>query len=1134
MSLSAQGLLKFLNQKHRRYEVFEQISLAETASGAAPSSRCVLRGSVVVPEADNDSAGGGGITRVIPTATAVMRTPSPQLLQLPWSPSQPQASTPTQAHGTMYVCELPEDTWGSISAVTATPAPSQRQFAFANEAAAFCASPSPGFVDAGDGAVGASSVQASPTTAMVTVINTLDQTDHTEEMRQGPERLSNHDTNAPTSDLGAGSVAAVEGIQLPQLSSPTGQGVMELPASPQALQTAGEDVRSALNATPVRCRGADANAAPPQSSQSQPPGAAAVEASVGKQNNTVTVVLWVAGVAAATGAVDSTDMGQAGDTPYTLAAAPLATPSLRRDLQHLTSTATAPQKAAAAAGTAAESTEDIAGSSTKTLGCLCFAVRDIHEAESNDTDMLTPRDRRVQMLTLQLESGAAAYAAKCPSDVFVRVGSNSLGCALTSPSGISGGAAAISSRRSAPTTSFSFVFHKGGITRCMAALRQHSPGLVYAYRGSRNNLSLLLLDGANGVTGADGISTSSPSRIRGAATPSELQASHGARRLGSAHLGLPLSPAGRSTSSASAPPAQPPEGELHGWRKRLSTRALFRSGARGVGGLLSHYTSNLRYEAMSAVAPHWPSALTGFEQEAGHTDDPRGRGDRRVGSATRAWASTTNSPDETQDYSSASSFEDLTDEMTAIRLGACYSPPRPVLPLDGGSRAPSPVTAADWERVFDVPPEQQRYPQQHGNAPENHSTHGATSAALPPQTRRLNADRWRAFRQAVYERGGLGDSSVRFEVWCYLLGAYRVGSTEVEQAEALRNDEALYTRLTSQWKSFLPEQEAHFATYRYAKQSIVKDVQRTDRTHPAFREDDSDMLRVLQELLLAHVMLDMDLGYSQGMSDVAAVVLLAALPSLPPAPHLSPASEAAVFMCFRKILSEHMSANFVIEGRTAGAPYAAVKGLQRKLYQAQVLTRHFHPGLYTHLKKNCMADDMSFCFRWILVCFKRDLPSIEDTMRFWDVLFACPYTTAYEVVVTVALLGALAAQIITHIQAYETLLQFANGLSREISLDQILVCARAFYENVCVAEARELRRRLRLQAAEASARTRGSTATGGAGEPLPGWYVGPHSKEAAVAAVVPAGKADDDDDESDYFPSVEDMVALFLKTDGPL
>ncbi|CBZ27018.1 conserved hypothetical protein [Leishmania mexicana MHOM/GT/2001/U1103] len=1128
MLLSAEGLLKFLSQQHRCYEVFEQISLAETASGAAPSSRRVFRGSVIVPEAGNDSAGGGGITRVIPTATAVVRTPSPQLLQLPWSPSQPQASAPTQEHGTMYVCELPADTWGSICAVTATSAPSHQQLAFANEASAFCASRNPSFADAGDHTARESSVQASPATAMVTATNTLDHTGHAEEMHEEPERLSDHDRNVPISDLGAGSVTAVEGIQLPQLSSPTRQCAMELPASPQALQTSGEDLRSTLNVTPVGCRGADASSTPPQSPQSQPLGAAAAEASVEKQKDTVTVLLWVAGDAAGTGAVDSTDMGHAGDVPNTPAAAPLATPSHHRDPQGLTSTA-------AAAGTPAENTEGIAGSSTKLPRCLCFAVRDIREAESNDTDMLTPRDRRVQMLTLQLESGAAAYAAKCPSDAFVRIGSDSRGCALASPSGMGSGAVALSSRCSAPTMSFSFVFHKGGITRCMAALRQHSPGLVYACRGGRNNSSLLLLDGASGAAGADGISSSSPSRIRGAANLSELPTSHGVHRFGSVHLGLPLSPARRSTSGAGAPRTQPPEGGVHGWRKRLSTRTLFRSGARGVGGLVSQYTSNLRYEAMDAMAPHWASALTRFEQEAGHTDDRRGSGDRRVSSDTRAWALTTNSAEEMQDFSSASSFEDLTDEMTAIRLGACYSPPRPVLPLDGGgSRAPSPVTAADWVRAFDVSPGTQRHSHQHEDVLESHATHSATSAALPPQKRRLNADRWRVFRQAVYERGGLGDSSVRFEVWCYLLGAYAVGSTEAERAEVLRNDEALYTRLTSQWKSFLPEQEAHFATYRYAKQSIVKDVQRTDRTHPAFREDDSEMLRVLQELLLAHVMLDMDLGYSQGMSDVAAVVLLAALPSLSPAPHLSPASEASMFMCFRKILTEHMSANFVIEGRTAGAPYESVKGLQRKLYQAQVLTRHFHPGLYTHLKTNCMADDMFFCFRWILVCFKRDLPSIEDTMRFWDVLFACPYTTSYEVVVTVALLGALAAQIITHIQTYETLLQFANGLSREISLDQILVCARAFYENVCVAEARELRRRLRLQAAEAAAKARRGAAAGGVGEPLPGWYAGPHSKEAAAAAAVPAGKVDDDDDEPDYFPSVEDMVALFLKTDGPL
>ncbi|GET88520.1 hypothetical protein, conserved [Leishmania tarentolae] len=1134
MPLSPQDLLQLLNQPHSHYEVFEQISLVETASGTALSSRHVPRGSVVVPEVDKDRGDGGGVTHTIPIATAVVRTPSLQVLQLPRALAPPQASLPTQGHGTMYVCELPEDMWDSISAVTAASAPSQRQLAFADEAPVFCASENPSFVNAGNGREGESAVRALSTTARVAATNTVDHTYYAGKMCEKSEKPSNRDGNVPTLDLGAGSVGADGGIQLPQLLSATRQCAVKLTTSAQEEETAGTGSGNVLKGTKMGCREVNASSTPTQSSQSQPRVSVSASPAVQRKSDTVTVVLWVAAEVATTKGGDSTDREPARDAACTFGSSEIATPRLHCDSLQVTSTVVTPEKASAAAVVTAERTEGIAGKSSAELPrCLCFAVRDIHEAESHDTDMLTPRDRRVQLLTLQLKSGATAYATNCTADVLVCFDCSPPGRALASPWETGGGAAALTSRGPAPNT-FSFVFHKGGITRCMAALRHRSPGLLYACRGGRNNLSLLVLGGAHGAAGADGSSNLSPPQLQGAVTPSELPTSHPVHPLGSAHLGHLLSAGERGTCSAGVPQTQPAEGKSHGWRKRLSTRALIRSGARGVSDLLSHYTANLRDEAMGAIAPQWLSLLTTLQQEADHPDDRRGGGEERASDRTHAWASTTDSPEEMHGHSSNSSFEDLTEEMTAIRLGACYSPPRPVLPLTDGIRAPSPVTGADWERVFDVPWDPQRRPCQHGDTAEGPTTDSAASTAVLPQTKRLNVDRWHAFRQAIYERGGLSDSNIRFEVWCYLLGAYAVGSTEAEQAEVLRNDEVLYTRLTSQWKSWLPEQEAHFAAYRYAKQSIVKDVQRTDRTHAAFREDESDRLRVLQEVLLAHVMLDMDFGYSQGMSDVAAVVLLAALPSLPSPSRLSLESEAAIFMCFRKILSEHMSENFLIEARTAGAPYATVKGLQRKLYQVQVLTRHFNPGLYTHLTRNCMADDMSFCFRWILVCFKRDLPSIEDTMRFWDVLFACPYTKSYEVVVTVALLSALAAQIVTHVHAYETLLQFVNGLNSEISLDQILVCARAFYEDVCIAEVRELRRHLRLQAAGAATTARGSDGTSSVGEPFPDWYVGPHRNEEAATAGVSAGKPEHDDNESDYFPSVEDMVELFLKTDGPL
>ncbi|KAG5479053.1 hypothetical protein LSCM1_02897 [Leishmania martiniquensis] len=1138
MSLSAQDVLHFLNDECHRYAIFEHISLAATASGSVPSLARALRDLSGVPEADKSGAGGsdsaegvgGGSLSVAPTAKTLVSAPSTYVLPASRSSPQPHASTLPQEQGTLLVCELPEDMWTSMGAVTETSAPSTRQLAFATEGAAFCASQNPSFAYAGGSAAEEGLLSVLPTTDALLPLGAVDDRDGAEEEDGEPESLNDGGESFSTSAGDSGFFPAAEGIQLPQLYSPAGQHVTEFAVSPQKLQDAGEGLTVTSNATQTGLRGTEESSSLLGFPRSQPTSGAAAASSVKKQSSTVAVVLWRAADVAASRMVDVTEMGQARGVSYTLASAPLVTPPSHRDPQCSTSTAMTFPRAAASGKTAAGTT----GSNAEPPGFLCFAVRDIVEAESNDTDLLTPRDRRVQMLTLQIEAGAVAYVAKSLSDAFSCVSSTSLAYTFTSPLAPGGVAAARSSNRPAPGSSFAFVFNKGGIARCVAALRQHAPELVYACRGGRNNMSLLLPDGASG---------SSASPCRGTTTLFELTAPQGAARIGSAPRGFPSSPAASSTSSAGISQAQLSDGEMQRWRKRLFTGALFRGRARGFGGVLTHYTPNQRCEAMGAGAPNSPSPSTTptlraspLKPTVGGRDGLHGGRGTRGDTVTRAGRSAAEQRETGRGHSSASSFEDLTDEMTAIRLGPCYAPPRPSLSQGGGSSVPSPVTAAEWESVFDVQSEQQGPFQQLEGEPESPATRGMTLVAVPSPAKRLNASRWRAFRRAVYERGGLADSNIRFEVWCYLLGAYAVGSTEAEQAEVLREEESLYTRLTSQWKSFLPEQETRFSAYRYAKHSIMKDVQRTERNHPSFRDDDSDMLRVLRELLLAHVMLDMDLGYSQGMSDVAAVALLVTLSSLPQAPDPAPASEAAMFMCYRKILSEHMSTNFIIEERRADAPYAAVKGVQRKLYQVQVLTRHFYPSLYNHLKNNCMDENMSFAFRWILVCFKRDLPNMADTMRLWDVFFACPYTTSYEVVVTVALLGALATQIVRHVQAYETLLQFANELSSGVTLNQILVCARTFYESVCVVETREMRRRLLHQAADAAVATRGvdDGATAGQAAAVPPRRNGDsYGTAASPVTSAPTGNADVGDGDDGY-PTVEEMTQLFLKTDGPL
>lgn len=1179
MPLSADGILGFFDGATRCCEAFEHVSLtatgllalrtsaaATTGNAAAASAPLRFRGTPVLEPRGAELAGSRNAgVGVIPTATVLA----------------PAATSTTEVKGTLHVCALPEVMWKSVSAA-ATPA--QQHLAFLSEASAFPASHNPSFAQPernspgvaalknahnttsskaakggrAGGSDGASQAVSHPGVREElpesSAFGSADDVDTTRTPpRQTLTAQRHHRDPLPaavarypsTEDQRRrqGSVECLSpAMEVLQPRSPAGgdgslgvesEGIY-LPGTVADLRQQPSSFVFREESMTARDLMMPATTSPTVAATAAQPRGAGEDASAA---STVTVLLWVAVSAPAPGR-----LAEETETPL----------DPQTDRRAVSSRSTSwgdshgLQLAASGAGEHGGAAE-----TTALPACLCFAVRDVSAVESSDTDVMTTRDRRVQRLTVSLQPGSMVYAAKTTSDVFERLASaSSISTAVPVGDAVAAAAGGTTPRFSpAGELSCSFVFYQGGITRCVASLRRHAPALHFNCLSGRQNSTSAMLsmlgDGSGGGEGGRGtVSPNVSSRtVSSQMSPREWQTSgatggvhnnnttvaslyraspHPTVQGGDGALAEYAGWHSPAAASLEGQQQQGPHGGKSGagggWRNRLSPAALFRH-AKDAAAPPSDATHGppaaASATASSSQASFLPLAIaavaTGAAVAVAAGAAIKARQHSRSGEAKPSPPEQPHHRDDVGVHSSNSSFEDLTDEMTAVRLGACYVPPKPTLPPAEASFAPPTlVTAAEWEGAFDYVPQSTA-----ATLPSSTTAQSAPNAAKsgsgggdpPRRVRVLNADRWHAFRKSLYERGGLVDSSVRFEVWCYLLGAYTVGSTPAEQRATLDREKELYTRLTTQWKSFLPEQEEHFAVYRYAKHSVVKDVERTDRTHPAFREDGSDMLRVLQELLLAHVMYNMDLGYSQGMSDVAAVASLVA-----------PASdEAAMFLCFRRMLSEHMANNFIIEERKKDAPYAAAKGLQRKLYQVQVLTRHFHPRLYGHLKMRCMAEDMTFCFRWLLVCFKRDLRSISDTMRFWDVLFACPYTKSYEVIVTVALLVALAPQIITHIHAYETLLQFMNVLSTGTTVDQIVHCAREFYENVCVIEARELHRQQRQMLAYASA---ARSPDGISGARAPATNSMPQPPAAAGG--------------SEYHPTVEEMVLLFLDTDGPL
>merc|ERR1711917_135192 len=98
-------------------------------------------------------------------------------------------------------------------------------------------------------------------------------------------------------------------------------------------------------------------------------------------------------------------------------------------------------------------------------------------------------------------------------------------------------------------------------------------------------------------------------------------------------------------------------------------------------------------------------------------------------------------------------------------------------------------------------------------------------------------------------------------VWRNILGL----ADEVDLAIARKDD---YNNLRSQWENLTPDQEKFCSLLRERRTLIGKDVIRTEPT----RLEESEIKR-LSDLLTTYAIYDQDLGYVQGMSDIAVVIL---------------------------------------------------------------------------------------------------------------------------------------------------------------------------------------------------------------------------------------------------------------------
>ncbi|ESO85851.1 hypothetical protein LOTGIDRAFT_221303 [Lottia gigantea] len=268
-------------------------------------------------------------------------------------------------------------------------------------------------------------------------------------------------------------------------------------------------------------------------------------------------------------------------------------------------------------------------------------------------------------------------------------------------------------------------------------------------------------------------------------------------------------------------------------------------------------------------------------------------------------------------------------------------------------------------------------------------------------------------------RGGI-DPSIRIEVWKFLLCYYTWDSNHKTRQEQRKRRVDDYFRMKLQWKTISAEQERRFATLRERKALIDKDVTRTDRTHTFYMGEKNQNLLVLNDILMTYCMYNFDLGYVQGMSDLLSPILVIM------------ENEVDAFWCFAGLM-ERLCGNFEMDQN----------GMKVQLSQIHKLMQVYDPELCHYLESHD-SGNFYFCFRWILIMFKREF-HFQETQRLWEVMWTDKPCKNFHLIITLAILDNEKSTLIENQFGFTEILKHINDISLAIPLEDTLKKAEGIF-----------------------------------------------------------------------------------------
>lgn len=263
--------------------------------------------------------------------------------------------------------------------------------------------------------------------------------------------------------------------------------------------------------------------------------------------------------------------------------------------------------------------------------------------------------------------------------------------------------------------------------------------------------------------------------------------------------------------------------------------------------------------------------------------------------------------------------------------------------------------------------------------------------------------------------GGVS-SRLRGEVWPLLLNRFSLTSTYDERKETIQKDRTKYEELDKRRLRMTPEEANNF--WVRVQCTVEKDAPRTDRSNPFFAGDENENILIMKRILLNYAYHNPNVGYTQGMSDLLAPLLI----------ELRDESEA--FWCFEGLMERTF---FISSPRDSD--------MDATLTLLRELIRLMNPRFYAHLKSLPDGLELLFTHRWLLLCFKREFPE-SAALKIWEAAWTRYQTDHFHLFVCLAVIAIYGQEVLDQDMKADEMLFHFSTLTLHMNGDLVLKKAR--------------------------------------------------------------------------------------------